>query len=168
MSFERLAIVAFSLVGALLLVDVADDLFHGADVSHVAMEVAAFLVCAGLLFWKLLEARKEWQAQAHAADERLAHVERERDAWRAKSSDLMRGLSKAIDDQFIAWTLTDAEKEVGLLILKGLSHKEIATIRNSSEHTVRQQAASIYSKSGLSGKAALSAFFLEELSPLSR
>jgi DNA-binding CsgD family transcriptional regulator len=59
--------------------------------------------------------------------------------------------------------LTEAEKEVGLLMLKGLSHKEIANIRNSSEKTVRQQAGAVYAKSGLEGKGQLSAFFLEDL-----
>jgi DNA-binding NarL/FixJ family response regulator len=49
------------------------------------------------------------------------------------------------------------------LLLKGLSHKEIANLRSTSEATIRQQAASIYQKSSLSGRAALSAFFLEDL-----
>ena len=46
-------------------------------------------------------------------------------------------------------------------MLKGLSHKEIASIRDASESTVRQQARAIYGKANLSGRAALSAFFLE-------
>jgi DNA-binding NarL/FixJ family response regulator len=52
---------------------------------------------------------------------------------------------------------------VALLLLKGLSHKEVATVRAVSERTVREQARSIYSKTGLTGRAALSAFFLEDL-----
>jgi DNA-binding NarL/FixJ family response regulator len=50
-----------------------------------------------------------------------------------------------------------------VLMLKGLSHKEIARVRATSEATVRQQAASVYRKSGLSSRAELSAFFLEDL-----
>jgi len=52
---------------------------------------------------------------------------------------------------------------VTLLLLKGLSHKEVATARAVSERTVREQSRSIYNKSGLTGRAALSAFFLEDL-----
>lgn len=52
---------------------------------------------------------------------------------------------------------------MALLLLKGLSLKEIATIRAVAERTVREQARSIYSKAGLTGRAALSAFFLEDL-----
>lgn len=52
---------------------------------------------------------------------------------------------------------------MALLLLKGLSNKEIAAVRAASERTVREQARSIYSKTGLTGRAALSAFFLEDL-----
>jgi DNA-binding CsgD family transcriptional regulator len=47
--------------------------------------------------------------------------------------------------------------------LKGLSLKEIAQIRATSERTIRAQARALYAKAGLSGRAALSAFFLEDL-----
>ena len=50
-------------------------------------------------------------------------------------------------------------------MLKGLSHKEIAKLRNSSAVTVRQQAAAVYAKSGLSSRAELAAYFLEDLFP---
>ena len=53
--------------------------------------------------------------------------------------------------------------EIALLMLKGLSHREIAVTRDTSERTIRQQAQSVYAKTNLSGRAALSAFFLEDL-----
>jgi DNA-binding CsgD family transcriptional regulator len=83
--------------------------------------------------------------------------------WRSGMSDLIKGLSQGIARQFSEWSLTAAEREVGLLILKGMSYKEIAVMRDVSEKTVRQQAHSIYRKAKLSGRAALSAFFLEDL-----
>lgn len=83
--------------------------------------------------------------------------------WRTDMRELLKGLSCAIDAQFDRWQLTAAEREIALLLLKGLSHKEISTLRDTSERTIRQQAQSIYSKSNLSGRAALSAFFLEDL-----
>jgi DNA-binding NarL/FixJ family response regulator len=73
------------------------------------------------------------------------------------------GLGAAIQEQFEAWHLSQAEQEVSLLLLKGFSHKEIARLRHTSTTTIRQQAASIYQKANLSGRAALSAFFLEDL-----
>ncbi len=56
-----------------------------------------------------------------------------------------------------------SERDVALLMLKGLSHREIAIARDTSERTIRQQAQAIYAKANLSGRAALSAFFLEDL-----
>jgi DNA-binding CsgD family transcriptional regulator len=83
--------------------------------------------------------------------------------WRSESRVLLKGLGEAIDAQFARWNLTDAEREVALLLLKGLSTKEIAAVRAGSERTVREHARAIYSKAGLTGRAALSAFFLEDL-----
>lgn len=83
--------------------------------------------------------------------------------WREEMADHLRELGNGIRRQLAAWGLTPAEQEVGLLLLKGLSHKEIARLRNTSEATIRQQAASLYQKANLSGRAALSAFFLEDL-----
>jgi DNA-binding CsgD family transcriptional regulator len=94
-------------------------------------------------------------------DLELARIQGQR--WRAEARSHLNGLGKAIDEQFSRWNLTEAEREVALLLLKGLSNKEIAAVRAASERTVREQARSIYSKAGLTGRAALSAFFLEDL-----
>ena len=52
-----------------------------------------------------------------------------------------------------------------LAILKGLSHKEIASVRAATEATVRQQAQAIDRKAGLPGKTGLSAYFTPDLAP---
>ncbi len=83
--------------------------------------------------------------------------------WRAKVRANLQGIKAEMERQFDQWEMTAAERDVGLLILKGLSHKEIATIRGTSETTVRQQAQSVYRKSDLPGKTAFSAYFLEDL-----
>lgn len=94
-------------------------------------------------------------------DLELARAQGQR--WRSEARSFLNGLGDAIDAQFSRWNLTEAEREVALLLLKGLSHKEIAVVRAVSERTVREQARSIYSKAGLTGRTALSAFFLEDL-----
>ena len=72
-------------------------------------------------------------------------------------------MGQAIEDQFRQWRLTGAEIDVAGLMLKGMSLKEIAIARDTSEATIRQQAQAIYRKSGLSGRAELAAYFLESL-----
>ena len=104
-------------------------------------------------------------------EEKLALL-RDLDAARAEGEGFrtqvqahLDGLGVAIDKQFRVWSLTDAEREVALLMLKGFGHKEIAAFRGTSEATVRQQARGVYQKSGLNGRPAFCAFFLEDLLP---
>ena len=84
--------------------------------------------------------------------------------WREEARNALEGLGAAIDREFAKWSLTEAERDVALLLLKGLSHKEIAAARHTSEGTVRQQALAIYRKAGLTSRSNLAAFFLEGLS----
>lgn len=87
----------------------------------------------------------------------------ERDRWRRNAEQALEGLGRAIDQQFDDWGLTPAEREVALLILKGYSHKAIARHTDRRPDTVRQHAASVYRKASVSGRAELSAYFLEDL-----
>jgi DNA-binding CsgD family transcriptional regulator len=78
--------------------------------------------------------------------------------------DVARGaLADVIDRQFTAWALTPAERDVGLLALKGLDVAEIAELRGAAQGTVRAQLTRIYSKAGVSGRAQFAAFFVEDL-----
>jgi DNA-binding NarL/FixJ family response regulator len=88
---------------------------------------------------------------------------RQGESWRNQARPLLNGLGSAIETQFARWNLTEAEAEVALLLLKGLSLKEVATVRATTERTVRAHARALYAKSGVTGRAALSAFFLEDL-----
>ncbi len=83
--------------------------------------------------------------------------------WRNKVQTHLAGLKAGMDTQFHEWGMTNAEREIGLLMLKGLSHKEIAALRATTEATVRQQAQSIYQKAKLPGKTVFCAYFLEDL-----
>jgi DNA-binding NarL/FixJ family response regulator len=83
--------------------------------------------------------------------------------WRSARTAELAALGSAIADQFRQWQLSAAETDIAGLMLKGASLKEIALARDTSEATIRQQAQSIYRKSGLSGRTELSAYFLESL-----
>ena len=107
-----------------------------------------------------------WWRSARSVDELRRSLEarsEERDAWRSSAEHALEGLSRAIDHQFDVWELTPAEREIALLLLKGHSHKAIAKHTQRSAQTVRQHAAAVYKKAGLSGRAQLAAFFLEDL-----
>ena len=93
----------------------------------------------------------------------LAERNAERDAWKATAERALNQLGVAIDRQFHAWELTEAEREVALLLLKGYSHKHIAAETGRSERTVRQHAVAVYQKAGMNSRAELAAFFLDPI-----
>ena len=107
--------------------------------------------------------RRTSAARERELSRRLAEAEEQSRQRGAETQGLLRGVSDQIDRQFEKWGLTAAEREIALLMLKGLRHKEIASLRGTSERTVRQQALTIYKKAGLDGRTDLTAFFLEDL-----
>lgn len=65
--------------------------------------------------------------------------------------------------RFDEWGLTPAERDVALFAIKGLSLAEIATLRATSEGTVKAQTAAIYRKAGVTGRPQLLSLFIEDL-----
>lgn len=165
----RVLAALFVMIAVLVGIDLITDLRGGTTLAHVALEllvVAIGFAAAGAIALRLRRAAHQAQElRAHAAQlaEHLRASQDEAARWRRDAAELVAGLSAAIDAQFARWQLTPAEQEIALLLLKGLSHKEIAQVRAVSETTVRQQARSLYRKAGLSGRNDLAAFFLEDL-----
>jgi DNA-binding CsgD family transcriptional regulator len=159
---QRLLVVVLSLVivggAADLVLDAPDDWLSAHVVFEVGLIVGALAIIVAL--W-----RGWFQAETSlgAARESLARHEVEREAWRAASQAAVDGLRVAMQRQFDAWQLTDAERAVAMHLLQGESHKVIARLTNRSERTVRQHAVAVYNKSGLHGRAELAAFFLDDL-----
>lgn len=132
------------------------------DLALEALEVLPLVFAAvGVVLLFRITARQREDQLTLIRDLEVARVQGQR--WRGEARALLNGLGEAIDAQFGRWHLTDAEREVALLLLKGLSSKEIAAIRATSERTIRAQAQALYGKAGVTGRAALSAFFLEDL-----
>ncbi|KPA28058.1 Transcriptional regulator, LuxR family [Leptospira interrogans] len=63
------------------------------------------------------------------------------------------------------WDLSDKEKEIALLLLRGMSNHQIAAIRGKSLKTIENQTFSIYQKSGTTGKLEFIAYFISPLLP---
>lgn len=156
------AAALFLVIAVLIGVDVVSDYRSGTRALHLVVEllVMALAVAGVIVLWRLMRAAQD-RAAFLTADLEAARAEARR--FSAEARDALRGLGEAIDRQFHRWQLTAAEAEVGLLLLKGLSHREIGQLRNTSEATVRQQALAVYRKAGLRGRSELSAFFLEDL-----
>jgi DNA-binding NarL/FixJ family response regulator len=130
------------------------------DTLATALIVASATGVA-LLAGSFQREREEKQALLH--DLEIARAEGQ--AWRNSAQSYLSGLGEEIEKQFEKWRLTPAESEVGLLMLKGFAHRDLAALRGTTEATVRHQAQAIYQKSGLPGRSAFCAYFLEDLLP---
>ncbi len=150
------------LIGAVLVDLITDRLACGSDARQMLTKALfTLLAIAGACWLYLLLRSRSHAIRSLSSDLGRAQAEAER--WRAESQALVAGLSGAIDEQFSRWELTSAEREVALLLIKGLSTRVIAELRQTKEATVRQQAQGVYKKAGLGGRADLAAFFLEDL-----
>lgn len=160
---ETIGLVIFLLVVAgILIADLIGDFQSESSVFHLLTEgflTVAALTGAGIVWKKYVFLKRE--NTVLRVD--ISQVREREHIWQQAASKHIEGLSHAIEEQFRRWQLTPTEKEVALLLLKGLSLKEIAGVRSSSERTVRQHSLMVYQKSGLRGRAELAAFFLEDL-----
>ena len=160
---ERWVITAI-LFGTALVVgfDLLTDSREGVRWWHLAAEGAVAVgALIGVIF--LLHGSFELKRSLEAEVLKSEGLKAEAEEWRKQAKAHIEGLSQEIERQLNAWKLSASEKEVAFLLLKGLSLKEIADIRATSEKTARAQSTAVYEKSGLSGRSELAAFFLEDL-----
>lgn len=164
--FRLFLLVAFIFIGLLAAIDIIADVREGTERLHIVIEVVVFIIAiisASMISLRLLNEARTSRQLVEKLTMDLHENQQEAIAWRNEAQTLLQGLGASINKQFERWGLTPAEKEIGLFLLKGLSHKEVAYIRGVSEATARQQARAVYTKAGLTGRHDLAAFFLEEL-----
>jgi DNA-binding CsgD family transcriptional regulator len=91
--------------------------------------------------------------------ESFRRTRRAEEALRRASSAFM----EMLEERFAEWGLTPAERDVALFAIKGMSTQEIATLRATSEGTVKAQTNAIYRKAGVSGRPQLLSLFIDDL-----
>jgi len=140
--------------------DLSKDLALGAQNTHLVQEaitLAAAIIGLVWLIWKHRHQKQEIQRLQTLIEQNAHQQQASEELIKAK-----KGLSEAIKVQFDAWKLTPSEQEIGLMLLKGFSAKEISLLRGTSEKTIRHHSSSLYQKAGLSGRHAFSAWFIED------
>lgn len=155
----------FLLTAAVLLAgtsDIVTDLSHGSPLRHVIQEM--FLMgLAAVLLLRMLWGMRQQKRLLDALKRELVESRSSAKAISPLVQSARERLSEAVDAQFREWDLSQGEREIGMLLLKGLSIKEIAALRETHEKTVRQQASAIYRKAGVAGRHAFAAWFIEDL-----
>lgn len=94
-----------------------------------------------------------------ALNRSLRHRQRAEDKLRRASSAFV----DVLEERFATWSLTPAERDVALFLIKGLSISDIAAVRATSEGTVKAQMGAVYRKAGVSGAAQLLSLFIDDL-----
>ncbi len=68
-----------------------------------------------------------------------------------------------LEVRFDEWGLTEAERAVAVLALKGYSVAEMAELRTTAQGTIKAQCAALYRKADVSGRLQLLSLFLDDL-----
>ena len=133
---------------------------------HIVIEmvfgVFSLAIFSGLILFYLKQ-KQEYEANREELQKSLDKAYEDLSESHQKNKKLMGDFSKILQEQFDTWQLTKSEKEVALLLIKGLSLDEIADVRETKEKTVRQQASNLYKKANLSGRHELVGYFFEDL-----
>ncbi|TGD74847.1 LuxR family transcriptional regulator [Mangrovimicrobium sediminis] len=158
---DVLIIAVLGVIMVLNAMDVATDVGLGVPMWHI-IEEAMIVVASGVTFLYLLWEMRQHKRELSSLADDLSRADLRLQDVTEKMRSARSHYAEAIQQQFSDWSLTQSEQEVAMLLLKGLSFKEIAMLRDTREKTVRQQASAIYTKTGLEGRHAFSAFFLED------
>lgn len=160
---EFLAILVLAIIVIGNLGDVFYDYREGASMSHLLVElfiaIVSFTLITALTFGIWRQSRSNNKLKAELAS--LSGTEKQ--SLPPALASARHELALVLKEQFENWNLTQTEREVAMLLLKGLSFKEIAAVRSTMEKTVRQQASAIYKKANVSGRHEFSAWFIEDL-----
>ena len=141
--------IVLGFASAFFLYDIIIDVMKGNESSlHLIIEGFIFLSTSVVLTHEVL---------------RVIQLSKDLKQEQGKVARLSGELSQIIQKDFEGWKLTESEKEVAILLIKGLSMNEIGELRGVKEKTVRQQATSIYTKSKCPNRHELAAKFIEDL-----
>lgn len=158
---DKIIAVLLGVIMVLNFFDVITDISLGVPMWHIVEESLIVLASAIGFIFLIFEINRRTKHINHLKEEltksdgKLKNISEEMKLARTQYSEL-------IYRQFSDWGLTKSEQEVAMLLLKGLSFREISGVRDTKEKTVRQQASSIYKKANLEGRHEFSAWFLED------
>lgn len=158
---DRIIIVVLIITMLLNGIDVLVDIDLNVPIWHVIQESAIVFLSGIAATFLIYDLRKRSLSLSHLASQ-LKSADAQIKSLHGKIETERKHYGQVIKTQFDEWGLSVGEQQVAILILKGLSLKEIASVRDTKEATVRQQASSLYAKSSLEGRHEFSAWFLED------
>jgi len=147
-----IAFMLLMLIEALLLGDVLSESLdidvHFYSSHHILLEwlsvlgLGIILIFVGTTFWQTFRENRKFRIVSEQA-----------------TGEFLRVMVRQLQE----WALSSSELEIALMLIKGLSIHEIASIRMTKEGTIKSQCSAIYRKAGVSSRNELAAFFIEDL-----
>lgn len=139
--------------GGFLLWDVLSGLlgFSFPPIAWAIYELVEIGAITGLLLGMIVSASLLWRA--------IQRKQRVENSLRLASGAFM----DVLEESFTDWRLTPAERDVALFLVKGCTTAEIATLRSTSEGTVKAQTNAVYRKANVSGRPQLLGLFIDDL-----
>lgn len=117
------------------------------DLTHLFFEV--FSAGALILAIRILVRQLRWLE--------------ERNTQQSESLSFLRGeMDSYMHGKFDEWSLTSAERDIAMYMLKGLSIAEIAAARSTAEGTVKAQTSNIFRKTSVASRLELMSLFMDE------
>jgi len=163
MPYRRTLVAFFVLfIFATSTAEIVSEFVAGETLGSMGDDLFRFAFSAFVLLLFLNEhfaqrrALGELRGQLNKARGQLARLD-------TQSQKLASQYRAVMQKQFDAWHLSASEQDVVLGLLKGLSFREVAELRETREKTVRQQASSVYRKAGVASRNELAAWFFEDM-----
>ncbi|MBT4934214.1 MAG: helix-turn-helix transcriptional regulator [Rhodospirillaceae bacterium] len=116
--------------------------YHGIIEASAVFFLGLTLIVLGADFWRLIIENRQFRSLLGIASGEFLFI---------------------LGGKFTDWKLSVSEREVALLLIKGLSIQEIADIRETKTGTIKSQCSAIYRKAEVKGRNELVAYFVEDL-----
>ena len=158
---DKAIVIIFLIIMSLNFFDVLTDISLGIPGWHIFSEVLIVVISGIGALFLIKDIRSKTVDISRLKQELLASDDKFRNIT-DEMKNARHEYSAVIQNQFEQWSLTPSEQNVAMLLLKGLSFKEISGVRNTKEKTVHQQASVIYSKANVEGRHDFAAWFLED------
>lgn len=145
-------VVCFAFFSFDVVIDLREHLmdnvaYSGAEMFHLVFEVLSVLTLGSCIF---------------VTSRYLAKVTDEERKAKSSLHALREDFDGFVGQRFAKWTLSPAESDVALLLLRGLSVSDIAELRATRSGTVKVQAHNIFRKSGVNSRVEFTSLFMEE------
>lgn len=155
---DKLTYVTAFLIGSVIffVFDIASDIYERIiartspnvlDLTHLVFEILS-AVALILAIQILVQQLRHLRAQNNEQAQSLKFLRGEMDSFTRR--------------KFEEWSLSPAEREITMYMLKGLSIADIAQARSTAEGTVKAQTSNIFRKTGVSSRMELMSLFMDE------